>query len=69
MADPLQTAVVGAVAAALGYIVNLGGAKAEDVRQLMDLARAEVKRQFAVELIAEVKLAGEWDESAETKNG
>ena len=44
------------------FIVNLGGAKAKDVRQLMDLARAEVKRQFGVELIAEVKLLGEWEE-------
>jgi UDP-N-acetylmuramate dehydrogenase len=42
------------------FIVNLGGAQAEHVRQLMDLARAEVKRQFAVELLAEVKLMGEW---------
>jgi UDP-N-acetylmuramate dehydrogenase len=43
------------------FIVNLGGAKAEDVRSLMELARAEVKKQFAVELLAEVKLLGEWD--------
>jgi UDP-N-acetylmuramate dehydrogenase len=42
------------------FIVNLGGAKAEEVRRLMDLARAEVKKQFAVELVAEVKLIGEW---------
>src|SRR5574341_948799 len=43
------------------FIVNLGGAKAEDVRQLMELARAEVRRQFGVELVAEVKLLGDWD--------
>jgi UDP-N-acetylmuramate dehydrogenase len=42
------------------FIVNLGGAKAEDVRQLMELARGEVRRQFGVELVAEVKLLGEW---------
>ncbi|MGH7808853.1 MAG: hypothetical protein ACREP5_01125 [Candidatus Binatia bacterium] len=42
------------------FIVNLGGAKAEEVRQLMELARAEVRRQFGVELVAEVKLLGEW---------
>ena len=42
------------------FIVNLGGAKADDVRRLMDLARSEVKRQFGVELIAEVRLVGEW---------
>ena len=44
------------------FIVNLGGAKAEDVRQLMGLAQAEVLRQFGVELIPEVKLLGEWNE-------
>ena len=43
------------------FIVNLGGAKAEDVRRLMALAQAEVKRQFGVELIAEVRLLGEWE--------
>ncbi len=43
------------------FIVNLGGAKAEDVHLLMELARAEVKRQFAVELVAEVRRLGEWD--------
>ena len=43
------------------FIVNLGGAKAEDVRRLMDLARAEVKKQFAVELAAEVRRLGEWE--------
>ena len=42
------------------FIVNLGGARADEVRQLMELARAEVRRQFGVELIAEVKLLGEW---------
>ena len=43
------------------FIVNLGGARAEDVRSLMELARAEVKKQFAVELAAEVRRLGEWD--------
>ncbi len=43
------------------FIVNLGGAKAEDVRQLMDLAQAQVLRQFGVKLDPEVKLLGEWD--------
>lgn len=44
------------------FIVNLGGAKAADVRQLMELAQSEVRRRFGVELIAEVKLVGEWEE-------
>ncbi len=42
------------------FIVNLGGAKAADVFQLTELARAEVRRQFGVELVLEVKLLGEW---------
>jgi len=42
------------------FIVNLGAAKAEDVRQLMDLARAEVKQRFGVGLTAEVKYLGDW---------
>ena len=45
------------------FIVNLGGAKADDVRRLMELARSEVQRQFGVELIAEVKLMGEWEKT------
>ena len=43
------------------FIVNLGGAKAEDVRRLMELARAEVRAQFGVELEAEVRLLGDWE--------
>jgi UDP-N-acetylmuramate dehydrogenase len=42
------------------FIVNLGGAKGEDVRRLMELARAEVKIRFGVELEPEVRLLGEW---------
>ncbi len=42
------------------FIVNLGGASAEDVRRLMELARAEVNAQFGVVLIPEVKLIGRW---------
>jgi len=45
------------------FIVNLGGAKAVDVRELMELARREVHRQFGVELVAEVKLLGEWEKT------
>lgn len=45
------------------FIVNLGGAKAEDVRRLMELARAEVKEQFGIELVPEVRLLGEWSAS------
>ena len=42
------------------FIVNLGGAKAQDVHRLMELARTEVKKQFDVELVPEVRLLGEW---------
>ena len=42
------------------FIVNLGAAKADEVRQLMDLARTEVQRRFGVELASEVKYLGDW---------
>jgi len=42
------------------FIVNHGGATARDVRRLMDLARGEVRRQFGIELAAEVKFVGDW---------
>jgi len=42
------------------FIVNLGGAKGEDVRQLMELARNEVRTRFGVELEPEVRLLGDW---------
>jgi UDP-N-acetylmuramate dehydrogenase len=45
------------------FIVNLGGAKAEEVRQLMELARAEVRKQSGIELLPEVRLLGEWSTS------
>ncbi|MGH7874955.1 MAG: UDP-N-acetylmuramate dehydrogenase [Candidatus Binatia bacterium] len=45
------------------FIINLGGAKAQDVRQLMDLAQTQVLRQFGVKLDPEVKLLGEWDQT------
>ncbi|HSE89728.1 MAG TPA: UDP-N-acetylmuramate dehydrogenase [Candidatus Binatia bacterium] len=42
------------------FIVNLGGAKGEDVRRLMELARAEVRTRFGIELEPEVRLLGDW---------
>ncbi len=42
------------------FVINLGGARAADVRGLMGLARAEVKKKFNIELQAEVRLVGEW---------
>ena len=43
------------------FIVNHGGAKAIEVRQLMELAKREVKKQFGIELVPEVKLLGDWE--------
>jgi UDP-N-acetylmuramate dehydrogenase len=42
------------------FIVNLGGARAEDVRGLIELARSRVKEQSGVALEAEVRMIGEW---------
>ena len=42
------------------FFVNLGGAKAAEVLQLMKLAQAEVRGQFGVALEAEVKFVGDW---------
>ena len=42
------------------FIVNLGGARAGDVRALMDLARERVEQETGVRLEPEVKLVGEW---------
>jgi len=42
------------------FIINLGGARAEEVRSLMEIAQAEVKKKFGVELQAEVLFVGEW---------
>jgi len=42
------------------FIVNLGGARAEEVRGLMEMVKAEVKKKFNIELEPEVRLLGEW---------
>ncbi len=42
------------------FIVNEGGAKASDVRKLIDRVRAEVKRRFGIELEPEVEFTGLW---------
>jgi UDP-N-acetylmuramate dehydrogenase len=42
------------------FIVNLGGAKAADVRTLIEKAQATVRAQTGVQLEPEVKLVGEW---------
>jgi UDP-N-acetylmuramate dehydrogenase len=42
------------------FIVNLGGAKAADVRELIETAQTRVHAQAGVRLEPEVKLVGEW---------
>jgi UDP-N-acetylmuramate dehydrogenase len=42
------------------FIVNLGGARAEEVKGLMELARAEVQKKFGIQLQPEVRFLGEW---------
>jgi len=42
------------------FMVNLGGARAADVKSLMELAQAAVREKFGVELAPEVKFLGEW---------
>jgi UDP-N-acetylmuramate dehydrogenase len=42
------------------FFINLGGAKAAEVRQLMALAQTEVRMRFGVELVPEIKFWGDW---------
>jgi UDP-N-acetylmuramate dehydrogenase len=42
------------------FIVNLGGARAAEVRSLIDMARDKVKQSSGVVLEPEVRLVGEW---------
>lgn len=42
------------------FIVNLGGARAVDVKGLMDLAARVVRQRLGIELEPEVRLVGDW---------
>lgn len=42
------------------FIVNTGGATADDVSALMKICQAEVAERFGVKLVPEVELVGEW---------
>ncbi len=42
------------------FIVNLGGARAEEVRKLMEMAGDMVKKRCGVQLEPEVQFLGEW---------
>lgn len=46
------------------FILNLGGARARDVRELIELIRAELKRRYQVELATEIHFVGEWSDRA-----
>jgi len=43
------------------FIVNLGQARAADVRALIELARTTVREQFGITLELEIELLGEWE--------
>lgn len=43
------------------FFMNTGAATAADVWALIEHARAEVKRQFGLDLELEIELVGEWD--------
>lgn len=43
------------------WIINLGGAKAKDVVQLIRLCQREVKKKFKIDLDLEIKLIGEFN--------
>jgi UDP-N-acetylmuramate dehydrogenase len=42
------------------FIVNLGGARASDVKALIDQVRRTVAQKFGVELEPEIQLVGDW---------
>lgn len=46
------------------FIVNLGGASAADIENLIELVRARVKEAHGVELVTEVRIVGERQEHA-----
>jgi UDP-N-acetylmuramate--alanine ligase len=46
------------------FFLNLGDARAEDIRALMVLARRTVREKFGVDLQEEIRLVGEWPEEA-----
>jgi UDP-N-acetylmuramate dehydrogenase len=45
------------------FFINRGNARAQDVKALLDLARATVAEKFSVDLETEIQLIGEWEPS------
>jgi UDP-N-acetylmuramate dehydrogenase len=41
------------------FIVNRGGAKAVDIKALMDMTRERVRSQFSITLVPEIRILGE----------
>ena len=50
------------------FIVNLGGARARDVRDLMSLVQGAVWRRSGIWLEPEVRLVGDWDDAASARS-
>jgi UDP-N-acetylmuramate dehydrogenase len=42
------------------FILNRGGARAQDVRELIEYVKGEVERRFSVKLETEVRFVGDW---------
>jgi UDP-N-acetylmuramate dehydrogenase len=42
------------------FIINEGGARASDVKRLIELAQAEIERRFNIEIETEVEMVGRW---------
>jgi len=42
------------------FIINEGGARAQEVRTLIERAKTEIKRRFNVEIETEVEMVGRW---------
>ena len=42
------------------YVVNVGQAKASDIRHLIELSKEAVMKQFGIELVEEIEYVGEW---------
>ena len=44
------------------FIINEGGARAQDILDLLVLARESVEKQFNIALIPEIEAIGDWDD-------
>ncbi|MBN1438415.1 MAG: UDP-N-acetylmuramate--L-alanine ligase [Anaerolineales bacterium] len=51
------------------FFLNLGNARAEDIRALMDLARRSVRERFGIDLEPEIVMAGDWPETLRGGHG